>query len=548
MSIFLKAALEYEAMGFSVIPLIEGDKKAKVEWKEFQTRRSTPVEIVEWWKWWPNANIGIVTGSISGICVVDLDRYKENFNPENELLYFPDTLITPSVSTPRGGCHLWFRSPPEQIAGRADIMPGIDLRCEGNYIVAPPSLNGSGNPYTWIVPNDGQFAIAPALFIEQCIKRIDTNILYTHGVDKTAENPNPQESSMSTNVVNVYKSGHRDEDLFHLAHTLVKGKCKTEFIYKTLDIIAKNCDPPFPSEEAIIKIQSAMERANRKDRNLMAEVREYVLSSTGIILSTDVSRTLHLSTREELKNLSICLSRLSKDEGLLVRHGNKNGMWRCVDQSEEIIDYLNVDTTPFDIKFPLGIHQQVKIHKGNVVVVAGESNAGKTALLLNIAYTNRNEHNVNYLTSEMKDGTELRVRIDKFNHPLESWEPIKFQFRTDGFPDKIDPDGLNIIDYLDEGSDAEAYKMPHRLREIADCLKQGIAIVAIQKSPNKDYGFGGAGTMNRSRLYLTITKQNILTIVKGKIWANEMVNPNGLFCKFSLVAGCKFTMDGAWKR
>ena len=562
MSIFLKLALEYEAIGFSVIPVLEGKKEPHLPWKEFQTRRATKIEIVEWWKYWPNANVGIVTGAISGVCVVDFDRYKEIFNPENELLYFPTDLITPLSHTPRGGLHRWFGTPPEPISGRADVMPGIDFRCEGNFIVAPPSLNGSGKPYAW-AEGYSIFEVTPPpvpqsfinLFLQwsggmggRSPHNKDINTLYIHGAVESTHDKDPHTPQVSTKSTDLYTIGRRDEDLFHLAHSLVKSRCDYGFIYKTLNIIAQNCNPPFPMEEANIKIKSAMERASRKERNLMAEIREWVLSTNGIFLSTDIHKCLQLSTREDLKNCSECLRRLIKPEGLIVRHGNKNGMFRCVDQEEELIDYKSVDTSPYEIHFPLDVHKYVTIHKGNIIVLAGESNAGKTAMLMNIAWINRALHDVNYMTSEMQNGTELRVRMDKFNVPIESWDPIKFHFRTDNFPDKIEPDGLNIVDYLDEGSDAEAYKMPHRLREIADRLKEGIAIVAIQKSPGKEFGFGGAGTLNRARLYMTITKENVLKVVKGKIWKNELINPNGMFCKFKLIAGCKFVLDGQWTK
>ena len=60
----LKYALRYEAMGFCVIPLLPGQKEPAIKWGEYQNRRSTPKEIMEWWKKWPNANIGVVTGQI----------------------------------------------------------------------------------------------------------------------------------------------------------------------------------------------------------------------------------------------------------------------------------------------------------------------------------------------------------------------------------------------------------------------------------------------------------------------------------------------------
>jgi hypothetical protein len=558
MSIFLEAALEYASMGYSVIPVVEGDKKPKIKWQEFQTRKATVEEITAWWTKWPKANVGIVTGAISELCVVDLDRYKPGYDQTIELEYFPDSLITPSAITPRGGSHLYFLGPPDPISGGADILPGIDLRAEGNFIVAPPSQNGSGHSYKWAEGHKlSQLALAacPVLFLKKALKEktIDNKSfignLYAHGELVDSEKTEEESLQPSTSVHNVYKSGRRDEDLFHLANALVKSKCHPEFIQKTLEIIAVNCEPPFPVEEVKIKIVSAMKRAHDKERNIMAEVKEWVLSTNGIFLSTNLQNDLQLSTREQKKNVSICLKRLSlPPEKLIEKYGNRNGCFRKIDDTEEIIDYKDIDLRPYDIKLPLGIMEKVEINKGNIIVVAGESNAGKTAFLLNVAIDNCLNHKVNYMSSEMNDGVELRRRLNKFNLHIDAWDPIKFQFRTDCFPDKIDPHGLNIVDYLDEGSEAEAYRMPMRLREIADKLKSGIALVSIQKDPNKIYGYGGSGTLNRSRLYLTITTENILTIVKAKIWRDDFSNPNGSFCKFKLAAGSKFKMEGGWSK
>jgi hypothetical protein len=352
---------------------------------------------------------------------------------------------------------------------------------------------------------------------------------------------------LSSSVINLFKQGTRDQDLFHVANCLIKGGCEVAVIEKVLEILALNCNPPFPLKEVESKIKSAMQRAGRREGNLTADIREWVLSSSGIFLSSDVTKCHHLSSRSELQQASNILNRLV-DEGLIEKHGNKRGQFRTLDQNEEPIDYLKADTAPYTLRMPMGIHEWVAIHPGNVIVIAGESNAGKSAMCLNVAKMNCHDNPVNYMSSEMQDGAELRIRLEKFGEPLENWKKIKFTFRTDNFPDRIDPDGLNIIDYLDEGTDAEAYKMPMRIRQIADRLKGGVAVIALQKDPNKGLGFGGSGTLNRSRLYLTMTRQGVLTIQKAKIWRNDNINPNGLFCNFKLVGGAKFIKDGEWKQ
>jgi hypothetical protein len=541
----IKHALKYREAGFSVIPIkpdydpVEEKflKKPYTNWKAYQRTLPTVEEITSWWTKWPDAMIGIVTGDVSNVFAIDCDT-EESYQKIQSMI--PDSFLTPTVSTPRGGKHLWVKcSNGNQLTTVSAVMPDVDTRGNGGYVIAPPSKNEKGGKYEWL---------AGLSFEEIAIEElphniINNNYLYKRVVDK----PKHDSLQTSTQSTNVYTQGTRDQDLFHIAHLLVKAGCEDNYLIKTLEILAMNCVPPFPLSEVKVKIESALERANRKTRNLSDDVRDYILSTSGVFLSTDIAKCLHLSTREDLKNLSIILKRLNIKEHLIEKYGNKNGTWRTVDTEEEIIDIFNADLRPFNVKMPLKIHEHVNIHKGNVIIIAGESNAGKTSFCLNVARLNRDNYFVNYLSSEMQNGAELRIRLDEFEENINLWKPVKFQFRTDNFPDKIVPDAINVIDYLDEGTDADATRMPARIRDIANKLKEGIAIIAIQKDPQKQYGYGGAGTMNRSRLYLTVTRQGVMTIVKAKMWKNKNVNPNGMFCNYKLAAGCKYYMEGDWK-
>ncbi len=536
----IEAALKYFEKGMSVFPVNPNTKKPLVEWKKYQTERPTIEQVHAWFDRTSNG-IAIVTGKISDTFVVDFDRYKPGFSEETALQLIPDSVHAPTVKTMNDGQHMYFRNPEINASIMAGVAPGIDYRGEGGYVVAPPSKSMSGAEYRWVVSLDEcERPPLPDSFKNAVINK-DKYKLYTRGDDNNSR----QVSSMSSNVVNLFNQGTRDQDLFHIANLLVKAGCEEPYLLKVLEILALNCNPPFPINEAEIKIKSAIQRAERRSGNLAADVREWVLSSSGVFLSSEIVKCLHLSSRDDEKNLSKILERLRK-EGLIEKNGNKRGQFRTLDQNEESIDFMSANTAPITLRLPLNIHEWVSIHSGNIIVVAGESNAGKSAFCLNAAKMNCYDHKVNYMSSEMQDGSELRIRLEKFGEPLENWKRIKFTFRTDNFPDRIDPDGLNIIDYLDEGTDAEAYKMPMRIRQIADRLKSGVAIVALQKDPNKGLGFGGSGTMNRSRLYLTMTRQGVIKIEKGKIWRNDNVNPNGLFCRFKLVGGAKFIRESDW--
>jgi archaellum biogenesis ATPase FlaH len=136
----------YLSQGFSIIPLTPKDKTPAIQWKDYQTRKPTRDELNEWFTSGKN-NIGIVTGKISGIAVVDLDSdAAKDFAQKNG---FPDT---PSVRTGKG-CHLYYKYPDDvevRNFQKRDDLPDIDLRGDGGYVVAPPSIHSSGSVYKWI--------------------------------------------------------------------------------------------------------------------------------------------------------------------------------------------------------------------------------------------------------------------------------------------------------------------------------------------------------------------------------------------------------------
>lgn len=109
-------------------------------------------QIKEWWSKWPDANIGIATGQVSGIFVVDVDTRHDGEASLQELVkQYGIVEGTPLVViTGGGGRHILFEHPGLKIPNKVKLADGLDIRGDGGYIVAPPSLHISGQRYRWL--------------------------------------------------------------------------------------------------------------------------------------------------------------------------------------------------------------------------------------------------------------------------------------------------------------------------------------------------------------------------------------------------------------
>ena len=161
----LEAALSYHRLGLSVIPITLKKKNPLVAWELYQKEPPSKFQILEWWKReFPNANVGIVTGAISGLVVIDLDteEAKDSFK---ELNHDYDLSFVPRSHTGKGW-HLFFEHPGSMIPNRASIIPGLDVRGDGGYVVAPPSVHPNGQFYEWEVPINGPLPPLPSELIK----------------------------------------------------------------------------------------------------------------------------------------------------------------------------------------------------------------------------------------------------------------------------------------------------------------------------------------------------------------------------------------------
>jgi len=252
----------------------------------------------------------------------------------------------------------------------------------------------------------------------------------------------------------------------------------------------------------------------------------------------DLSRELGLTPKERAIAKTV-LSTLLK-EGKIVRKGY--GIYQVPEMGAEPLDFKKAQVKPIDLKLPLGIHDWVYFLPKNIIVIAGASDAGKTALMFNIIMLNQKRFEIHYFSSEMGE-MELKSRLEKCREDGEPDWQFHAWAKSNNFADEIRPDAINLIDFLEIHQDF--YLVGAKIKQIYDKLDKGLAIIAIQKKRGAPVGRGGEITLEKPRLYLLVDKGRI-TIAKAKNWKNPRANPNGRFREFKLYDGCKFEAIGPW--
>lgn len=176
----LQTAIEYGKYGWMVFPILPKSKAPACK-GGFHDARKDPKGIAELWGNQTNFNIGIATGEISGIWALDVDPDKGGEESltvlENKYGSLPETLIS---RTGGGGKHYIFKTPKhEKIScSIGKLAKGIDIRGNGGYIAAPPSIHPNGQQYQW---EENEIAEAPEWLIKLILALKQEPVAKTEG-------------------------------------------------------------------------------------------------------------------------------------------------------------------------------------------------------------------------------------------------------------------------------------------------------------------------------------------------------------------------------
>ena len=216
----LNEAIKLSKQGFRLIPC-NGKIPLMKKWQLNATNNENKIKQL-----WENNdyNIGILTGEqANNLIVLDCD-VKDDINGISNFINYlksnnitlPDTLI---ATTGRGGKHYYFKSEASNLKSGTNIFDkGIDIRANGGFIIAPPSLHPNGNRYSW--DNNVPIAKLPPE-LEKLIIEFQTGTKKEKSKQKERLKKNPK-----YNELPCIEIGERNETLFRLSSKLIEcGLC-----------------------------------------------------------------------------------------------------------------------------------------------------------------------------------------------------------------------------------------------------------------------------------------------------------------------------------
>ncbi|MCG3139041.1 MAG: hypothetical protein HJJLKODD_02918 [Phycisphaerae bacterium] len=289
----LGAALRYAELGWHVFPVYSisqgqctcGDASCRSAGKHPRLSnglKGASVDqaiINQWWTKWPDANVGIRTGAISGIIAIDIDPRHGGDGTLTKLINENGQLPpTTTAITGSGGHHLIMAHPGVNVSNRTNLWPGIDVRSDGGYIVVPPSNHASGGTYQWsngsdpwqcepasipnwvleaLVKSPGNHACKPTSNGDEWHLLIESARRYIASADSVAE-------------------GQRNSAAFRLAGNLASFESESSHhrlsesdIFELMADWNRGNQPPLDDRELRQVVQSAMKNGSPRQPHLV---------------------------------------------------------------------------------------------------------------------------------------------------------------------------------------------------------------------------------------------------------------------------------------
>ena len=227
---------EYANHGWSILPVKPDEKRPYMQnWLQYTKERAGEQVLSGWFTHLSGAGVGVVTGKVSGILVLDVENHCPQ--PIEEILRkYPTNMVSRTGS---GGYHLFYQYPSNKgrVSNRVRLFDGVDLRADGGFIVLPPTKHPSGGKYEWI--NKGMPSVFPS------------SILEVEG-----QSTNPAGEAWISELLRGVTEGGRNDAAARLAGYFFKKGISSDIVESLLMEWNERNDPPLPTGEIRTTIKS----------------------------------------------------------------------------------------------------------------------------------------------------------------------------------------------------------------------------------------------------------------------------------------------------
>lgn len=256
--------------------------------------------------------------------------------------------------------------------------------------------------------------------------------------------------------------------------------------------------------------------------------------------------------------------------GLIAKVGKIRGIYRTIKKEYLKANLKDVVCEEFPLVIPFGLHHLVEINPKEIILVAGETNSGKTAFIYNLIWQNILHYRsvgvlnpsdkeepgklgIRYFSSEMGPAA-IKKKILDFGpaYPFELFDSNVTTIcdRSTGFQDILDSTGLNCVDYI-EPPNGDYYMMAPTITEYFSRLTTGVAVIAIQKKSYTEFARGGEATLEKPRLAISLIynkdkNYHTARIVKAKAPRDKSKNLYGMEIDFCVSGGTNLIELNTW--
>lgn len=262
-----EAAQALRALGLSVFPCCWPDadgtcgcgqghaehavgKAPLIRWGEYQIEPPHPDQVDGWWATWPDANIGLATGVVSGLLVFDADT-DEGWR---FLRVWVRRWVRTWCAATSKGAHVYFGHPNWRVPNSAGVLAsGLDVRGDGGYVIAPPSMHKSGRRYAWLLaPHEAPLAPCPPELLALLAPR-PASTTWTPRAD--------DDGAFHVRRKAPILEGTRNDSLYRLALALrAAGAPPAVIAARLAEANERLCVPPLPAREVECIASSAARR------------------------------------------------------------------------------------------------------------------------------------------------------------------------------------------------------------------------------------------------------------------------------------------------